>query len=131
MICRFHDANGDGDLNETGDNTLYAPNDANFNVTALLTPDQEGSDMVVERYSYTPYGERTVLDSDFTPDADNASDYNWHNTFQGLRKDEVTGEYQARNRNLNSIRGWDEPFAKPSLQPCRVDRFFRAEGAIW
>ena len=75
--------------------------DANFNVTALVND----SGPIVERYSYTPNGDQTVLDSDFTPDADNTSDYTWHNTFQGLRKDEVTGEYQARNRNLNSSTG--------------------------
>ena len=89
------------------DRWAWALNDANFNVTTVLTMqfDPEQYFGVAERYSYTPYGELTVLEPDFTPDADNTSDYNWHNTFQGLRKDEVTGEYQARNRNLNSSTG--------------------------
>jgi hypothetical protein len=46
-VLRWHDSNTDG----TVDDTLYATNDANMNVTALVDP-STGS--VVDRYAYDP-----------------------------------------------------------------------------
>ena len=53
LIQRKRDTGTDGSF----DQTHYALQDANFRVTAIT--DASGS--VVERYTYTPYGERTIL----------------------------------------------------------------------
>ncbi|HRK31877.1 MAG TPA: hypothetical protein PLD59_12430 [Tepidisphaeraceae bacterium] len=41
---------------------LYVQQDANYNVTSV----SNASGATVERYRYTPYGQRTVLNDDFT-----------------------------------------------------------------
>ena len=67
--------------------------DANFNVTAMM--DSAGT--VVERYAYTPYGEVTVLDADFSVDhngSDNGNEY----LYTGRRLDPETGLQLNRNR---------------------------------
>jgi RHS repeat-associated protein len=61
-IVRFHDGNGDGDLFDAGDTTLYYTGDANFNVTATI--DAATGD-VVNRYAYSAYGEATVYEDDW------------------------------------------------------------------
>lgn len=43
--------------NDSSDNKHYYLQDANFNVTAVTN----GSGEVKERYTYTPYGEATIL----------------------------------------------------------------------
>jgi hypothetical protein len=48
---------------------LYVQHDANFNVTALV----DTSGAVVERYIYDPYGAVTVLDANWSTDADGAA----------------------------------------------------------
>ena len=59
---------------------------------------RDTSGIVVERYLYTPYGEVTVLDSDFSSDADGDSDY--HNTTLYTRRtfDPAIGLYCYRHR---------------------------------
>jgi RHS repeat-associated protein len=89
-VVRFQDADTDG----TVDNTLYYTNDANMNVTALV--DESGT--VVERYAYDPYGERTVLDGDWSTDADGVSDVNNALGHQGLHLDSESALYYNRNR---------------------------------
>ncbi len=59
-VMHFHDANGDGDYLDAGDNVRYYAGDANFNVTATI---DAGTGAVVERYVYTAYGEATVYDN--------------------------------------------------------------------
>ena len=68
--------------------------DANFNVTAVV--DDAGS--VVERYSYTPYGEVTVLDASFSPVTGNTSDIGNEILYTGRRLDPETGLQINRNR---------------------------------
>ena len=48
---------------------LYVQQDVNSNVTALVdgTPGSSTYGTVVERYSYTPYGQVTVMDSNWNP----------------------------------------------------------------
>jgi RHS repeat-associated protein len=96
-VLRFQDTNTDG----TVDNTLYYTNDANFNVTALV--DESGT--VVERYSYSPYGERTVLDGDWGTDADGVSDVANNILYCGYHFDAETTLYHVRNRMYNSELG--------------------------
>jgi RHS repeat-associated protein len=89
-VLRFQDTDTDGTI----DDTLYYTNDANFNVTALV--DESGN--VVERYAYSPYGERTVLDADFSADANGVSDVNNALGHQGLHLDTESALYYNRNR---------------------------------
>ncbi|MEX0885471.1 MAG: hypothetical protein WD009_03435 [Phycisphaeraceae bacterium] len=58
LILRDRDTTGNGELNER----LYALQDTNFNVVAIV--DDDGS--VQERYRYAPHGQRTVLNANFS-----------------------------------------------------------------
>ena len=87
----------DTDANGTLDERLYTTYDANFNVTALVNV----SGLVVERYIYDPYGKQTVLDPDWSADADNTSDFDFHHGFQGGRMDPSTGKIDFRNRQYD------------------------------
>ncbi len=68
--------------------------DANFNVTAVA--DDTGT--VVERYSYTPYGEVTYLDASYAALATQASTIDNEYLFTGRRLDPATGMQLNRNR---------------------------------
>ncbi|MFW6119256.1 MAG: RHS repeat domain-containing protein, partial [Planctomycetota bacterium] len=68
-------------------NTLYS-------VYAL----SDAGENVVERYRYDAYGGCTVLDADFSSDADNASDVENPYTFTARRLDAESGLMQYRNR---------------------------------
>jgi len=100
-VVRFRDGNTDGDLVDEGDNTLYYTNDANMNVTSLVEPDGD----VVERYAYDPYGKVTVLDPDFSADADNKSDFDNTILYCGYFFDDESGLYQVRERYLHVTLG--------------------------
>jgi len=70
-VGRWHDANGDGDYVDEGENIRYFTRDANFNVTATIegTYDAQSQDwtwQLAERYMYSPYGEATVYDADWS-----------------------------------------------------------------
>ncbi len=90
-VVRFHDGDTDGTI----DDTLYYTTDANMNVTALVDA-SDGS--VLERYLYSPYGEVTVLDADWSTDGDGVSDVANTVLFAGYKFDPETGLYLARNR---------------------------------
>ncbi len=90
IAVRYYDANTSG----TGIVEHYYLQDANFNVTAVV--DNTGT--VKERYAYTPYGEVTVLDADFSSDADNKSDISNELLYTGRRRDPETGLQLNRNR---------------------------------
>jgi RHS repeat-associated protein len=91
LILRDENTDSDGACD---DGRVYALADANFNVTALV--DTAGD--VVERYLYSPYGAVTILDPDFTADADGASDYANTTLYTGREYDPQTGlmYYRAR-----------------------------------
>jgi RHS repeat-associated protein len=74
----------DGNYNFT---QFYARQDANYNVTAML--DSTGT--VQERYSYTPYGEVTLLNSDFSIKAPQVSQIGNNVLFTGRERDSDTG----------------------------------------
>lgn len=97
LIQRQQDSNTDG----TVDETHYVLQDANFNVTAII----ETNGDVAERYIYTPYGERVVLDDDWSSDADGISDVLFVVGHQGLLHDAESGLIYNRNRMLHSIVG--------------------------
>ncbi len=78
----------------------YALQDAHFHITTLA--DTTGA--AVERCSYTPYGEQTILDADFTIDS-GGSDYNWTHGHQGLMHDPETGLIQNRYRIRHALLG--------------------------
>jgi len=78
------------------DERLYALQDANFNVTTIT--DINGA--AVERYRYTPYGERTVLDASFVLKSA-GSGFDWEVGHQGMFLDGETGLVYNRNRMLH------------------------------
>ena len=75
--------------------------DANYNVTALVATNGD----VLERYLYTPYGVVTILDADFTDDADGVSDYNNTTLYTGREYDPETGLYYYRARYYHAELG--------------------------
>jgi RHS repeat-associated protein len=85
---RFYDAA------TSGSQTIhYYTYDANYNVTALLS-----GNTPIERYRYSPYGAVTVLDADFSVDADGKSDIGNSCTYTGRQIDWETGLFYYRNR---------------------------------
>jgi RHS repeat-associated protein len=99
----FHNGTGgaaDGDFLDTNEHH-YAMQDGNYNVTALA--DTAGA--VFERYLYFAYGNRTVLDSGFTLDADNVSDVGNPYTYIGRQFDPESGLYYYRARFYHSQLG--------------------------
>ena len=88
----------DTDANGTLDERLWAQQDANWNVTALI----DGSGAVQERYDYDLFGSVTVLDANWTADADGASDVVWAYLFQGMKIDVTAGLTISRERPVYS-----------------------------
>ena len=85
LVLRDRDTTGNGSVDER----LYALQDANFNVVAIV--DDAGA--VQERYRYTPYGRRTALNANFTVHADpQAGGHAFAIGHQGLHHD---GEVSA------------------------------------
>jgi hypothetical protein len=85
---------------------LYVQQDANFNVTSVSNADGE----TVERHRYTPYGQRTVLNDNFTVDGDNTSDYSF-----------AVGDFLLQDRATSQSRqgaGITAAFANPCSQKC-------------
>ena len=66
LAIRYYDSNTDN----MGIVDYYYCHDANFNVTAVL----DNTGVVVERYDYTPYGQVTVLNPDFSLDSSGMGD---------------------------------------------------------
>ncbi|MCA9042060.1 MAG: glycohydrolase toxin TNT-related protein [Planctomycetaceae bacterium] len=88
-LLRDYDANTDG----TADRHYYTF-DANYNVTAVT----DDSATVLERYEYSPFGELSVLDDDFSADADGVSDIENSVTYTGRQFDAESGLYYFRHR---------------------------------
>jgi len=89
-ILRYRDANASND--NVLEETLYATYDANFNITGLVQENQT----FVERYVYTPYGDRIVLTGTFG--SRSSTSYDWQLGHQGLRIDTESGTYYNRGR---------------------------------
>jgi RHS repeat-associated protein len=88
LICRDRDSTGGGTLNER----LYAVQDANFNVVALI----DTSGTVIERYAYDAFGVFTVLTGSWG--SRSSSSYAWIYLHQGQRFDGDAGVYWADER---------------------------------
>lgn len=112
--------------------TLYAVQDANWNVVAITDDSSAGA--VQERYSYTSYGEPTFLAEDYSPL--NSSQFGWQKLFTGLQWDQNPGLTYARNRSLAPQLGsWIVPdpsgyvdgmsLYAATFVPNRVDPFGR------
>jgi RHS repeat-associated protein len=91
LILRDENTDQDGVCDDA---KVFYLADANYNVTALV--DTSGN--VVERYVYSPYGEVTVLDADFSADADGVSDYVNTTLYTGREFDVATGVMYYRAR---------------------------------
>ncbi|MBX9583464.1 MAG: RHS repeat-associated core domain-containing protein, partial [Gemmataceae bacterium] len=83
----------DTDSNGTLDERLWAQQDANWDLTALVN----GSGVAVERYAYDPFGARTVYDGSYTVRTGGTA-YANPIGFQGLRQDGPSGLLEADRR---------------------------------
>ena len=90
MRWRDADANSGNGLEET----LYYCEDANWNVTTLVS----AAGSVMERYVYDLYGKATVLDEDWDPVEGNQSAVANARLFQGEEFSAETGLYSSRFR---------------------------------
>jgi len=99
-ICRWWDADADGQMEPTAGEQHYYTNDAQFSATALI---DANSGSVVERYIYDPYGKPTVLDANWTPIT--ASAYENEILYCGYRYDPETGLCQVRERYYDPATG--------------------------
>ena len=99
LAARYYDENGDGDYTDA-DETEFALHDANFNVTSLVNT----SSTVIERYTYSPYGEVTFRDGSFG-ERSGGSDFANPYTYTGRRFDDETEFYYYRNRYYHAQLG--------------------------
>ena len=94
-----------GNLGVTGSGLgerLYAQQDANWNVTALV----DASGDVVERMVYSPYGTAAFLTSGW---AETSDDFAQNILFQGGRLETATGNYVFEHRDYQPAAGvWAE-----------------------
>jgi RHS repeat-associated protein len=98
-IVRYRNADGSGTTGSLGmEEAMLTTYDANYNVTGLVQETQS----FVERYVYTPYGDRKVLEANFADDPDNLTDFDQQRGHQGLRIDAESGTYYNRARQLHS-----------------------------
>ncbi len=92
--------NGSGMLSER----FYVQQDANFNVTGLVT----SAGAVAERYVYDPFGNATIYDSGWNISS-TTSQYGWVYLHQGGRYDASAGTYNFQNRDFSPTLGrWIE-----------------------
>jgi hypothetical protein len=132
LVERDRDTNGDGSLDER----LYALQDANFDVTAIA---DASTGTIVERYSYTPYGTRTIMDGSWG--SRTSSSYDWTIGHQGLAQDDESGLIGDRHRTTSDGGGvctlrtgklWDAliPHETPQIPALhRWHRRFARRGA--
>ncbi|MEX2670939.1 MAG: RHS repeat-associated core domain-containing protein [Phycisphaeraceae bacterium] len=97
LICRDRPGDASSSSSSADAERIYVTYDPSYRITALV----DGNKNVLERYRYSPYGERTVLNPDWTVHTDpiNGS-YNFRIGHQGLRHDE-TGLVYNRARMLH------------------------------
>lgn len=78
---------------------MYVLQDADWNITSLFS-----TGFVRERFTYTPYGTRTVLTGSFGSTTDS---FNWVYGFQGGRLDPVSGLVHFAGRDFSpSLMRW-------------------------
>ena len=100
-VLRDEDKNSDGDCTDAGDERLYYCNGANMSVFALV--DDAGD--VQERYTYTPYGQPTIHDNDWSDTLTWANSKHNEILYSGYRYDGETGLYHVRFRMYHPTLG--------------------------
>ncbi|RMD66472.1 hypothetical protein D6833_01415, partial [Candidatus Parcubacteria bacterium] len=95
LVLRDRDTTGAGTLDER----LYALQDANWNVTAVVDP----GGTVQERYAYSAYGEPVFLDPSFA--VRSTSSFAWETLYTSLPRDNETQFYYSRLRYYCSTVG--------------------------
>jgi RHS repeat-associated protein len=112
LVCRDSFAPSSGGGGGVLTQRLYALQDANGNVTALVegTPGSSALGQVVERYLYDAYGSVTIYAGSY-PGLDIAtSAYGFRYLFQGGRRDPVTGFYHCGCRDYDpTTQCWTQP----------------------
>ena len=115
LVLRDRATGGIGDLGINGsglDERLYALQDANWNVIALVSTSGD----VAERFNYTVFGVATALNPDFT--SYSGTDYQWTTLFAGRDIDANTGLYYNRARWYDAgLAVFTSTDAMPSLNP--------------
>jgi RHS repeat-associated protein len=109
----YNSSSGSPSCSSAGKERHYALSDAMGSVTAITST----AGAVVERYSYTAFGQSQVMDKDF---ADRSmSLYDWQTRFHGEKRDEETGFYNYGYRYYDPVTGrW------PSRDPLGDEAFF-------
>ncbi len=96
MVLRDRDTDGNGTLDER----LYGMQDANWNVTGLVST----SGAVQERYAYSAYGKPMFLDASFG--SRSSFSFAWERRFAGYVWDADVAWYAVRNRVYVVGLGW-------------------------
>jgi len=100
VAVQERDLNSDDDFGDAGEMVYYHTNTL-FSVYALT----EATENVVERYRYDAYGAYTVLDADWSADADGLSDVDNPYAFTGRRCDVECDLVQYRRRIYSTCLG--------------------------
>ncbi len=111
-ILRDRDTTNNGTLDER----LYALQDANWNVDALVN----NSGTVQERFAYSAYGAPEFLNASFVPQISSAS--SWNTLYAGYRWDDVTELFHVRNRAYHTALGTWIQRQGNRMKLCRVCR---------
>jgi RHS repeat-associated protein len=93
------DRDADGNAANGLEERLYVQQDANWNVTALVS----AAGAVQERYAYDPYGQPSVLAPDWSARVDTL--FAWLYRHQGGRYDSASGLYHFRARDYSPALG--------------------------
>ncbi|HEY1602261.1 MAG TPA: hypothetical protein VGG64_21845 [Pirellulales bacterium] len=88
-------------LRDRSSERLYALQDANWNVTAII--DITGT--IHERYRYTAYGVPVFLDASFDVASYESSSFDWETTYAGYRFDQEVFLHDVRNRAFDPLVG--------------------------
>jgi len=100
VAVQERDLNSDDDFGDD-DEVVYYHSTTLYSIYALTDADEN----VIERYRYDAYGAATVLDADFSDDADGLTDVDHPYLFQGRRWDAGVDCYYFRNRFHGSVIG--------------------------
>jgi RHS repeat-associated protein len=107
---------------DSGSSRWYAQQDANWNVTAMVT----SNGTVANRFVYDPYGKGTVYDTNWN--LQGALSTTWVYYFEGGRYDAITGLYNFQHRDLSPTLGrWMQEdivssiTGDPNLYDCEGD----------
>jgi RHS repeat-associated protein len=95
----YNSSSGSPSCSSAGKERHYALSDAMGSVTAVAST----AGAVVERYSYTAFGQSQVMDASFTERS--MSLYDWQTRFHGEQRDAETGYYNYGYRYYDPVTG--------------------------